>query len=98
MTLNPLFANKAHKGMLLLSFLMILTMVLAACGGTNNATHKANQNNSLTLLGNAGGDYPKKFNPHNPPLISGKPRLIYENLLYFNRPDCSVKPWLGSSY
>jgi len=98
MTLNPLFANKANKGMLLLSFLMILTMVLAACGGTNTATHKANQNSSLTLLGNAGGDYPRNFNPYNPSVISGTPGLIYETLLYFNRLDGSVKPWLASSY
>jgi len=54
---NPLSANKTSKGLLLLSFLMIFTIVLAACGGTNTTAHKVNKNSSLTLLGNAGGDY-----------------------------------------
>lgn len=98
MTYNPLSANKASKGLLLLSFLMIFTLVLAACGGTNTTAHKVNKNNSLTLLGNAGGDYSRNFNPYNPSVISGTPGLIYETLLYFNRLDGSVKPWLASSY
>src|SRR5216684_6115119 len=98
MTLNSLSTNKTSKGMLLLSFLMIFAMVLAACGGTNTAAHKVNKNSSLTLLGNAGGDYPRNFNPYNPSVISGTPGFIYETLLYFNRLDGSIKPWLASSY
>lgn len=98
MTINPLSVNKARTGMLLLSCLMIFTIVLAACGGSNTTTHKINKNSSLTLLGNAGGDYPRNFNPYNPSVISGTPGLIYETLLYFNRLDGSVKPWLASSY
>jgi peptide/nickel transport system substrate-binding protein len=95
---NPLSANKTSKGLLLLSFLMIFAIVLAACGGTNTTAHKVNKNSSLTLLGNAGGDYSRNFNPYNPSVISGTPGLIYETLLYFNRLDGSVKPWLASSY
>ena len=53
---------------------------------------------SLTMLGNAGGDYPRDFNPYNPSVISGTPGLIYETLLYFNRLDGTVKPWLASSF
>src|SRR5947207_1743691 len=98
MTINPLSANKARTGTLLLSFLMIFTIVLAACGGSNTTAHNGNKNSSLTLLGNAGGDYPRNFNPYNPSVISGTPGLIYETLLYFNRLDGSVKPWLASSY
>ena len=98
MTINPLSAKKARTGTLLLSFLMIFTIVLAACGGSNTTAHKVNKNSSLTLLGNAGGDYPRNFNPYNPSVISGTPGLIYETLLYFNRLDGSVKPWLASSY
>jgi peptide/nickel transport system substrate-binding protein len=108
MSLNSLSANlvsgpakkyRANKGMLLLSFLMIFAIVLVACGGSNTATtHKVNKNSSLTLLGNAGGDYPRNFNPYNPSVISGTPGLIYETLLYFNRLDGTVKPWLASSY
>ena len=98
MTINPLSAKKARTGTLLLSFLMIFTIVLAACGGSNTTTHKVNKNSSLTLLGNAGGDYPRNFNPYNPSVISGTPGLIYETLLYFNRLDGSVnRGWLRAT-
>lgn len=95
---NSLSANKTSKGLLLLSFLLIFVIVLDACGGTNTTAHKVNKHSSLTLLGNAGGDYSRNFNPYNPSVISGTPGLIYETLLYFNRLDGSVKPWLASSY
>src|SRR5437660_6748141 len=98
MTINPLSAKKARTGTLLLSFLMIFTIVLAACGGSNTTAHKVNKNSSLTLLGNAGGDYPRNFNPYNPSVISGTQGMIYETLLAYNRLDGSVKPWLAESY
>ncbi|HEV7237201.1 MAG TPA: ABC transporter substrate-binding protein, partial [Ktedonobacteraceae bacterium] len=84
MTPHPLNANKTNKGILLLSFLMIFTILLTACGGST-AAQKKNHATSLTMLGNAGGDYPRDFNPYNPSVISGTPGLIYETLLYFNR-------------
>ncbi|HYK84686.1 MAG TPA: ABC transporter substrate-binding protein [Ktedonobacteraceae bacterium] len=94
---HPLGANKTHKGTLFLSLLIIFAILLTACGGTN-ATHKTNHDTTLTMLGNAGGDYPQDFNPYNPSVISGTPGLIYETLLYFNRLDGTVKPWLASSF
>src|SRR5207248_2959237 len=97
MALNPLSANRTSKGVLLLSFLVILAIVLAACGGTNTA-HKVNKNSSLTLLANASGDYPRNFNPYSPSAISGTQGMIYETLLAFNRLNGDVKPWLASSY
>ncbi|MBA2285149.1 MAG: ABC transporter substrate-binding protein, partial [Ktedonobacteraceae bacterium] len=71
--------------------------LLAGCG-SSNATHKAHTNSSLTMLGNAGGDYPRNFNPYSPSVISGTPGLIYETLLYFNRLDGKAQPWLASGY
>ncbi|MEO8954570.1 MAG: ABC transporter substrate-binding protein [Ktedonobacteraceae bacterium] len=76
---------------------MIFTILLTACGGGTTA-QKKNNATSLTMLGNAGGDYPRDFNPYNPSVISGTPGLIYETLLYFNRLDGTTKPWLASSY
>ena len=79
MTSHLLKANKTNKGILLLSLLMIFTILLTACGGTT-AAQKKNQATTLTMLGNAGGDYPQDFNPYNPSVISGTPGLIYETL------------------
>src|SRR5947209_8555843 len=97
--MNPrqLFAKKTQQGMLLLSGLIILSLVLAACGGSATV-HKANQNSSLTLLANASGDYPRNFNPYSPSAISGTQGMIYETLLSFNRLNGDVKPWLAASY
>jgi peptide/nickel transport system substrate-binding protein len=92
-----LFAKKTRQGMLLLSSLIILSVVLAACGGSTTV-HKTNQNSSLTLLANASGDYPRNFNPYSPSVISGTQGFIYETLLAFNRLNGDVKPWLAASY
>ena len=35
---------------------------------------------------------------HSPGVISGTRGLIYETLLYINRLDGTIKPWLASSY
>ncbi len=94
---KQLFAKQTRQGMLLLSGLIILSVVLAACGGSTTV-HKANQNSSLTLLANASGDYPRNFNPYSPSVISGTQGFIYETLLAFNRLNGDVKPWLAASY
>src|SRR2546423_3584495 len=95
--LSLLSARKPNKGALLLSCLMILAIMLAACGGTST-TQKVNKNASLTLLANASGDYPRNFNPYSPSVISGTQGFIYETLLAFNRLNGDVKPWLAASY
>jgi peptide/nickel transport system substrate-binding protein len=90
-------AFKTKTGMLVLSALMILSMILAACGGTS-ATNKSNST-TLTLLANSSGNYPRNFNPYDQAnVISGTQGLIYETLLEYNRLDGSIKPWLATSY
>jgi peptide/nickel transport system substrate-binding protein len=101
MTHNALLAPRKKVGMMLLSLLLLLSMALAACGGSNSATtHKRPLHpNSLTLLANQQDAYTQNFNPYNTAsVISGTQGLIYETLLNVNRLDGSVKPWLASSY
>jgi peptide/nickel transport system substrate-binding protein len=51
------------------------------------------------MLANEQDAYTQNFNPYNTAsVISGTQGLIYETLLYVNRLDGSVKPWLASSY
>ena len=88
---------RTKTSMLALSFLMILSMVLTACGGTG-ATNKSNST-TLTLLANSSGNYPRNFNPYDQAnVISGTQGMIYETLLEYNRLDGTVKPWLATSY
>jgi len=83
--------------MLVLSILTILSMLLAACGGTGANTKK--NSDTLTLLANSSGNYPRNFNPYDSAnVIAGTQGMIYETLLEYNRLDGTVKPWLATSY
>ncbi len=80
---------------MILPCLMILSTLLASCSGTG--TNSSN-NNSLTLLANTSGNYPRNFNPYASSVISGTQGMIYETLLAYNRIDGTIKPWLATSY
>lgn len=75
--------------------------VLSGCG-TGGATNAgtAQRGGAVTLVPSPKGPWTVNFNP----LISGNNNLpgtqgmIYETLLYFNRLDGSIHPWLASSY
>src|SRR5262249_40604461 len=54
---------------------------------------------TLTMVPGPTGDYTRNFNVFaNGSVLNGTQGLIYEPLLFFNREDGSVKPWLASSY
>lgn len=97
---NSRLSGKIKQGTIWLSFLTILVVVLAACGGGSSTTKQVRpaHPNSLTLLANEQDAYTQNYNPYSPGVISGTQGLIYETLLYVNRLDGTVKPWLASSY
>jgi peptide/nickel transport system substrate-binding protein len=83
--------------MLPLSFLLILTIVLAACGSSQS--HVSHAQSPLGIVANTGGDFTRNSNPYNNSLSTFWSRgLIYETLLFFNSADNTVKPWLASNY
>jgi peptide/nickel transport system substrate-binding protein len=86
---------------LLLVLGIVGVVALTACGQGGSATPgSASRGGSVTLVPSPKGPWTINFNP----LISGNNSLpgtqgmIYETLLYFNRLDGSIKPWLASSY
>src|SRR5437588_4543758 len=82
----------------LISLLLVLVSLLAACGGASNS-NTAKQGGTLTMVPGPIGDYTRNFNVFaNGSVLNGTQGLIYETLLFFNREDGSVKPWLASSY
>ncbi len=101
MSSNTRSSRKTQRKVYWMSFLSLLVIVLAACGGSSTTTthNRPAHPNSLTLLANQQDAYTQNFNPYNTAsVISGTQGLIYETLLYVNRLDGSVKPWLASSY
>src|SRR6266566_187525 len=82
----------------LISLLLVLVTLLAACGGPSNPT-TSRYGGTLTMVPGPTGDFTRNFNVFaNGSVLSGTQGLIYETLLFFNREDGSVKPWLASSY
>jgi peptide/nickel transport system substrate-binding protein len=81
-----------------ISLLLVLVSLLAACGTTSN-TNTTMRGGTLTMVPGPTGDYTRNFNVFaNGSVLNGTQGLIYETLLFFNREDGSVKPWLASSY
>jgi peptide/nickel transport system substrate-binding protein len=80
----------------LMSLVLVLATLLPACGSTPN---NSNYGGTLTVAPSPTGDYTRNFNVFaSGSVLSGTQGLIYETLLFFNREDGSVKPWLASSY
>src|SRR5579883_1877515 len=89
-------SERATWGTLLLSCLMILTVALAACG--SQPPSSTAKQVPLSIVGNTGGDFTRIFNPYNANTNYGAQGMVYETLLFFNRLDGSIKPWLAQSY
>jgi len=52
----------------------------------------------MTIVTSPKGDFVNNFSPYAPTASDGVQGPLYETLLFFNRMDGSVKPWLASSY
>src|SRR5437762_5788696 len=92
--------GKSRTGLMLMTLLVLLTLVLAACGGgTTPGQPSSNgaKNSVLTVVPSPIGDYTKAFSPYVATPRSGTQGLVYETLMFFNREDGTSKPWLATS-
>ena len=87
--------RRPRLGTLALVSLVAFSMLLSACnsGGKHVAHH-----DYVTIVANASGDYTRNFNPYNTSNLTTSQGVIYETLLFFNRGDETVTPWLASAY
>src|SRR5260370_115694 len=82
----------------LISLLLVFATLLAACGTTSN-TNTSKYGGTLTVVPGPLGVFTRNFNVFaNGSVLSGTQGLVYETLLFFNREERSVKPWLSSRY
>jgi peptide/nickel transport system substrate-binding protein len=78
--------------------LLILVILLSGCGSGNNSSSNK-YGGTLTSVPSPKGPWTRNFNPFLPNSdLYGSQGLVYETLLFFNRMDGTVKPWLASSY
>jgi peptide/nickel transport system substrate-binding protein len=87
--------SKAFGGALLLAVLILLAGALSACG-SSMSSHGGKQP-PLSIVAVTNGDWTRNFNPYNPNVDSGSQGMIYETLVFYNRLDGSVHPWLAVS-
>lgn len=84
----------------LLLIIAAVTMLLSACGTANNGS--GNNGNkyggTITSVPSPKGPWTRNYNPFAGGTLYGSQGMIYETLLFFNRQDGSIKPWLASSY
>jgi len=96
---TPLSVSLASKTRIgLTSLFVVLVLILSACGGSANNTNKSAKNTAMTIVTSPKGDFVNNFSPYAPTASDGVQGPLYETLLFFNRMDGSVKPWLASSY
>lgn len=83
----------------ILPALLVLMLVLAACGGPSTA-NKASGTSVLTANPAPKGNFTANFNPFISSQTSnwGTQGFVYETLLYTNRYTGKINPWLASSY
>ena len=78
--------------------LVLLSLVLSACTSANQ-TKRNGPPQPLIIVPNTGGDLVQNFNPFLNGAVNsyGQFGPIYETLLFFNRANGSIKPWLADS-
>lgn len=77
--------------------LALLLVILAACGQGSGNVNKP-KSSVLTVVPSPKGDFTNGFSPYAPSPNYGAQGMIYETLLFFNRMNGEVKPWLAQSH
>lgn len=80
------------------SFLALCLLLLAACGQGGGSTPSASKNSVLNVVPSPKGDFTDGFSPFASSPNYGSQGMIYETLLFFNRMNSEIKPWLAQSY
>ncbi len=89
--------TKTHMKTAVFSLLALFLIVLAACG-QGGSTPSKSTSSVLTIVPSPKGDFTNGFSPYSSSSNYGSQGMIYETLLFFNRMNSEVKPWLAQSY
>ncbi|HEX7737058.1 MAG TPA: ABC transporter substrate-binding protein, partial [Ktedonobacteraceae bacterium] len=90
---------KLKAGFIVSSLLIVLAMLVAACGGTTQGTTTAKKN-KMRVGAFVGSAFPTETNPYNNNTSSDAPGVqgfVYEPLFFVNLNDASTTPLLGLS-
>jgi peptide/nickel transport system substrate-binding protein len=90
-------ASRIPRPFVVMLALLVFVSALSGCGtsSTNTGTKTADH---ITIVPSPKGAWSNNFNPYSGAANSGAQGMIYETLLFFNREDGTIHPWLASSY
>jgi peptide/nickel transport system substrate-binding protein len=80
------------------SLLTFFLIALAACGQGNANPSSTSKSSVLTIVPSPKGDFTNGFSPYSSSVNYGSQGLIYETLLFFDRMNGNITPWLAQSY
>ncbi|HLZ20605.1 MAG TPA: ABC transporter substrate-binding protein [Ktedonobacterales bacterium] len=89
--------SRISRTLVLLLSATALVIAVAGCG-TSSASSGNKSNSVINIVCSPKGSWTSNFNPFAGGVNCGAQGMIYETLLFFNREDGSVKPWLASKY
>src|SRR2546423_7340291 len=102
MTPNSLFAApsrvKIKSTALVFTLLVIFTLILTACGGSNNTTNTTASKHILKVATQSYDFAQSGFNPYNGHPNAGVSGLVYETLYFVNVNGGSFTPMLATGY
>jgi peptide/nickel transport system substrate-binding protein len=90
-------ASRIPRPFVVMLALLVFVSALSGCGtsSTNAGTKAADH---ITIVPSPKGAWSNNFNPYSGASNAGAQGMIYETLLFFNREDGTIHPWLASSY
>lgn len=91
-------SGKVPAKVVVFSLLALFLVVLAACGQGGSSPSASKGNSILNIVPSPKGDFTNGFSPYSSSSNYGSQGMIYETLLFFNRMNGDVKPWLAQSY
>jgi len=89
---------KFKAGFITCSLLVILTMLLAACGSTSQNPQGSSHHYALRIGGFVGNAFTKATSPFNGNANPGTLGFVYEPLFFMNLYNGQYSPLLGQSY
>ena len=89
---------KLKAGFIMCSLLVILTMLLAACGSPTPSSTSSSQHNVVRIGGFVGNAFTKATSPFNGNANPGTLGFVYEPLFFMNLNNGQYTPLLGQSY
>ncbi|GER85504.1 MAG: ABC transporter substrate-binding protein [Thermogemmatispora sp.] len=95
---SPRPGSAAGLGRTVLSLLALSLLLLLAACGQGSSSSSSNKTHVLTVVPSPKGDFTNGFSPYSATANYGSQGMIYETLLFFNRMNSQITPWLAQSY